>query len=322
MDNNNFESLAKLVKDEISSVKVELSKQINDLKLDLDDKFSTQFNVIKTNVHSLQQRQEILESRIDKTERLLHMTDLIVHGIPKTSNENLHNTFHMICDAINFVVKEFTLQAIFRVNNNVKFPPIIMKFISGPARNEFYSSYLKFKILNLSNIGFNSKDRVYIQESLSPLHAEIFRRALALRKEELLHTVFTRNGFVNVRLNKDDKAICLVDMLQLSQLVNTNNSTAKRKFNTSSDNTSPPKSNEAKYFKSTVSSISSSNPTVSSTPPISKCSKSSNTGIVNDSISQRNRRLSIGTLDNFLTKSNSLDLGTSSLHALEPENRN
>lgn len=310
----------------------ELSKQISDLKKDLDSKFADQINVIKSNLHSLHSSHNILESRVDKVERLLHMTDLMIYGIPKSPNEDLHHIFEKICGSIGYVQKDFTLQAIFRINNTKnstksKFAPIIAKFISASAKSDFYVRYIKFKILNLSHIGFKSDDRIFVQESLSSIHAEIFRLAMQHKKNNNISSVYTHNGFVCVKLSRESDAIRISSKAHLQQLVpalpekfidndNTNN---KRKFNNSveivEDKPSSSNVNEAKLFKSTTAVHSA----VQLSSPLSQSMASGNKS---NEIRPRPRHGStgsIGTLDGYILKPplNSMDMSANNVIDLQ-----
>lgn len=251
-----LDDLAKLITTEAGSVRADLGKQIADLRLDLDTKFSGQISAIKSDLVAVENRQLVVESKVDQIERLLRTTDLMLKGIPQIPNENLYAVFNQICQAINFAPKDFTLQSIFRTKNQAKFPTVFAKFISANARNEFFSCYLKHRNLNLTHIGFNTTDRIYAQESLSSYYAEIFRFAMALRKNKKIHSVHTHNGLVYVKLSIDDIPKRLESLQQLSELTNTtqtdiSNASNKRKLNASLEHKTQPKTktNQNKHFK-------------------------------------------------------------------------
>lgn len=312
MEASSFDDLAKLIREQTSSIKIDLSKQIDNLRLEIGQAFSKQIVEIKDDIKLVQHRQDVLESRVERAERLLHSTDLIAHGIPSTKSENLYDIFHQICAKIDFIPKDFTLQSIFRIKSKSNFSPVILKFISSSAKTEFYMRYIKFKNLNLSDIGFASHDRIYLQESLSTLQAEIFRRALTFKKSQQLFSVFTQNGFVNVKQNSTSGSIRLVSLSQLDDLVQQDvevdvdaQSSNKRKITNSPGQSSSPKSNEAKLFKQAATFATSSTAATTqlskiTEPAADKAAPSKNTKALTTALSQRSRSSSIGTLDNFV----------------------
>lgn len=314
MSNTSNDDLAKL----ISSIKLDLGKKFDEFRSDIDARFSTQIIAVKEDINIMQHRQDVLESRVDRTERLMHLTDLIANGIPKEQNEDLKTMFDQICKTINFVPKDYTLQTIFRTKNQSKFSSVIMKFISSSARNEFYTRYLKHKNLNLSDIGFTATGRIYINESLSTQHADIFRQVMILKKNNQVHSYFTQNGFVYIKLQPNEKAVRLVNSMQLSHILKSSNTDVgdsnanKRKINnTSIDQQTPPKANDAKYFKQTATEMA-----AQSTPRTMQSSTACDAAnvqpssvkrvpstITHISASQRTRHLSSGTLDSYLLQS-------------------
>ncbi|EDS41719.1 conserved hypothetical protein [Culex quinquefasciatus] len=47
-------------------------------------------------------------------------------------------------------------------------PPILCQFAIRNERNAFYSKYLSLRNLNLEHIGFNNKNRIFINENQTP----------------------------------------------------------------------------------------------------------------------------------------------------------
>lgn len=216
-DNLSLKDLAHL----ISNINVNLNEKFNKLELYIENKLSSSISEVKRDITVLSKRQDFLEDKFERIDRQMHLTDLLVNGIPKVQNEDLYQIFETICNKINFHAMDFTLLSIFRCNNKSNKATIILKFISSTARNKFYESYInmaKKKPFVLSDIGFDSNDRFYIQESLSSLNSSIHRKAIELKKQHRIFSVFTQNGFVKVKRNADTKAIQIVNILQLTEI--------------------------------------------------------------------------------------------------------
>ncbi|KAL9695245.1 hypothetical protein quinque_014530 [Culex quinquefasciatus] len=67
---------------------------------------------------------------------------------------------------------------------------------SWQHRNAFYASYLNHRDLNLSHIGFQNTNRIYVNENLTKEDREIRAAALRLKKEGKVQKVYSRNGIV------------------------------------------------------------------------------------------------------------------------------
>lgn len=217
--NENTSSLINNVKMDINS---NIQQAVANLQRDLEAKMSNVFADIKSDVQSVKTRCDILESKVERLERISHLSDLLLNGVPYVQCENLLEIYNAICNVIKFDSADYTLQAIFRIgkSSSSKNASIVMKFISSAARNRFYSLYLKFKNLSLHHIGFNGNVRVFIQESLSKNNADIFRRAMEFKRSKRLARSYTHNGLVFVQVEDSSDTICCTSVPQLCELTN------------------------------------------------------------------------------------------------------
>lgn len=229
--------------DMITNIKMDLTKdlteKINNLHLHIDEKFSVAICEVKEDIVAISKRQDCLEDKFDRIERQLHMNDLLLNGIPKKLDEDLQHIVNIICTKIKFTNMESTILSTFRCNNRSAKPTIIMKFISSTARNKFYRLYVevvKKTPIVLADMGFSSNDRISLQESLSPPNAVIFRKAIEIKKQSLIYSVFTQNGFVKIRVGSDTNPILISDIHQLVKIASCSTEVHhnKRKFNNSS----------------------------------------------------------------------------------------
>lgn len=204
-----------------ADINANIATAIDSLQQNLTARFTSIVADVKKDVEIVQQRCDGIESRIERLERLSHLSDLILNGVPYNRDENLRSIYRMMCETITFDSPEYVLQSIFRLGNkNSSQASIIMKFISSEARNNFYFRYLKFKNLALIHIGFTENIRIYVQESLSKTNANIFRKAMELKRIGKLYRAYTHNGIVFVKYDVDTAAVqCfnLSDLLDLDE---------------------------------------------------------------------------------------------------------
>ena len=98
-------------------------------------------------------------------------------------------------------------------------PPLLVTFARIPDKIEFFRRYFRHNHLNLSEIGFNADQRIYITENLTKLDQEIYAAAMKLRHEKKLHTVSTSRGVVMVRRNKEDRPVPVKAVSELDDLL-------------------------------------------------------------------------------------------------------
>lgn len=309
-----LKDLANLIK----NVKADLSEQINDINNRLDEKFSNAICDMKKDIVAISSRQDYLEENYERIDRHLHLTDLMVHGIPKSKEDNIRDILQTIGAKIGFSHVESTVLSTFRCKQFSEKPTIIVKFSSSSARNIFYKHYketLKTKALALRDIGIPSDNRIIIQESLSRTNAALFRKAMELKRDQSIHAVFTYNGFVKITPTRDSTAVLITSIQQLLEIARKNvTSQSKRKFNNSGRSDSSPVENDPKIAKS--SGFNNQRCTASSSPNAifsseSSVDASSSTNILqnhrqfdhlNRTELSRPRKNSSGTLDEFFIK--------------------
>lgn len=212
-----LKDLAELIK----ATKNDLSEQINNVQRQIEDKLSTEINNIKTDVVCISSRLDSVEDRFEKMDRQLHLTDLLIYGMPLDSRENLRSICYDISNIIGFNDIDYALLSAFRTNYNTAKPPIVLKFISLPAKNEFLHLYIqaaKKKPLILRDIGFEEMDRINIQESLSSLNASFFRKAMELKRNDFIYSVYTNNGLVRIKITANSNAIKITSLQQLQEI--------------------------------------------------------------------------------------------------------
>ena len=195
--NTKLESLEakinKSIDDQITIIKNHIKSEVetqNKRLSDMETKLSTDQN---TN----------MELRLAELERKSHGKDLLINGIPN-SITNLHSAFEDICKTIGFNYSSINNNyIIFRVPSGA----IIVKFQTTTQKNTFFKKYLSYKKLNLTNIGFDSPRRIFINESLSKHTAELLKKANQLRKDGWISRAFTKNGFLYIQKLPDDDPI-------------------------------------------------------------------------------------------------------------------
>jgi hypothetical protein len=136
---------------------------------------------------------------------------LVVKGIPMLSKENTVLIYKKIATAIGYSDERTPSVEAFRLGRKrpeSKYdPPILLRFTYTIDKNAFHIKYFVHKKLNLSDVGFQSNERIYINENLIKDYQPIYQAAMKLRFEKKLHTVTTSHGIVHVKQTSTDRSI-------------------------------------------------------------------------------------------------------------------
>lgn len=137
-------------------------------------------------------------ARISRLEKMVHMCDLVVRGIPANCLD-LNKAFNDICRTININLDYSCTSSIFRLPTG----SVIFKFLANSAKRNFFLQYLKHKRLDISHIGFDGNWRIYINESLSNETAGLLKIAIKMRNDGLLFRAFTLGGQLYIKKSSE-----------------------------------------------------------------------------------------------------------------------
>lgn len=280
-----IDKLEMSVADSINKVKVEVDAQIADLATNINDRFnylsaSTQKSC-EENAKISHDMQFVNESRFNKLERELLRNELIVNGVPVVHGESLFNIIGEIVNALQSNVNSTDIVASYRLpvrkvsagrlHNERLSSPIVLKLGSDWAKQDIFSNYFKMKNLNTGDIGYQSKSRIYINESLTSLNRAIFKAATDAKKSKLITKCYTRNGIVLIQMSNEGKIFRVYDVDQLNAIITSSSTNPMQKSNkksptdvsqsTGSVNSKSPTKNNMQYNGSSNSNTPQLNPT-------------------------------------------------------------
>lgn len=212
------------IEGKIESCKTELEQkitgveqQLSSLKMGCDVQIKDVSEAVSDVRHDL----ELTKRNVN---RLTTTNELIISGVPYTSDENLTLIFQNISVALASTPSNVPNVYLKRLSKNPinigSSPPILCQFALRGVRDEFYGRYLRQRSLNLRHIGFNNDNRVYINENLTMNDREIRTQAIKLKHQGRIQQVFTRNGVVYARMKNGDEAEPFYSLEQLFASVN------------------------------------------------------------------------------------------------------
>jgi hypothetical protein len=161
-----------------------------------------------------------LSSQIDHYEIASRSSNLALTNVPVTADEDLRKIFDKLCQKITFSADPpGCLSSIFRIKSQAptsssvktKPPPILIKFNSSTARDDFFGCYMQ--LIHLSNKDFqtglaptttdigvdSAATRIYVNEHLSFRNHKIHEKAVQYLIEKKISKITTSNGIVVVK---------------------------------------------------------------------------------------------------------------------------
>lgn len=235
--NTKIDSLEASLSNKIDAVKAEMEIRIKTVNKEFDQRLqdsmvsmmqqcneisSNAVKSMKENVDNLQARHE---SRLDKLERFSLEKDLVVSGIPLENDDNPFGIIGDICAALNCNLHQNDFVSVFRLRSkstsskNKRIVPIVVRVQDDWVKQELLSSYFKKKNLNLTDIGFKTAARIFINERLTMANREIFNRASEAKKLNLLHRFYTRRGLVFIHRGEKDPPMCIYHIGELDPIL-------------------------------------------------------------------------------------------------------
>lgn len=211
-------------------------KEINDK---IDEKLAHITNEIEAVKSNVQGQLDEMKNEIAKQQnmndddylRFAKSSELKIKGIEHTTNENLYNVVGAIANAVNFDLNNpYNIPSVDRpykynpmTKTRAPAPVIILKFIANHIRDEFYSQYLsKFagkQQFMTEHIGLPPGGRIIVGESLTQSNYAIFNIASKFKRENKISQVFTKNGLVQIKINKTDRPAVIRSIRQLELII-------------------------------------------------------------------------------------------------------
>lgn len=174
----------------------DVEKQLSCFRIECTDninKLTTAVTEVRAGLLSTSQR-------IDRFEKC---NDLIISGVPYVNNECLQQLFRKLAISLDYKDPALPLVDLKRLMrppiSTGSSPPIVCQFAIKNARDEFYRRYLRNRNFSLRILGFESDQRVYMNENLTQDARIVRAEAIKLKKKGLIQKVFTRNGIVHIQ---------------------------------------------------------------------------------------------------------------------------
>lgn len=82
-------------------------------------------------------------------------------------------------------------------------PPIIVKFTRRDVKDKFYRARKQLRDVTTEDIGYSAKNNIYLAESLTERNRVLFKDCLKVKKDIMFKFIWTLNGKIFMRKDKD-----------------------------------------------------------------------------------------------------------------------
>lgn len=162
-----------------------------------------------------------LEQRMRNSEQYSRLSNIEISGVPETRGENMEELLGDIAKAVNLEMKKKRVVAAHRVPtySRNRTPPIIVKFATRQDRDTWIDAFKQVRPLTADRINKNfSKDKVFINEHLSPENKMLLSRTKEAAREKGYRFVWSREGKIFVRRENGEKCVRVDGFADLEKL--------------------------------------------------------------------------------------------------------
>ena len=189
--------------------------------------------VLKKTLHELEQKHTTLLQESNEKNQYDRRECLEIRGIPQPDDGRPESTDQIVKNVGNLVDVDITDQDISvshrlpqrqrRSNGkmsrrNVGPPPIIVKFTRRNIKERLYGARRKLSDSTTSDLGYIEENKIYLAESLTEMNRELFRACFSVKKELQYKFIWTQNGRIFLRENKESSVIHIRSKADLDQL--------------------------------------------------------------------------------------------------------
>ena len=97
-------------------------------------------------------------------------------------------------------------------------PAIIAKFTRRDVKEKFYDARAKLHDVSTLDLSYSDDNNIYISESLTESNRELFKLRLKAKKDLRFNFIWTRNGRIFMRKDKEAPAVLIRSTDELQEL--------------------------------------------------------------------------------------------------------
>ena len=221
---NNIAVIEKKVEGVVKSQSF-LSDQYENQKKTMDNlmkkniKLEQEMNVVLQDNTKKIKKIEVLENEINHLEQYGRWDMLTLKGIPKQAGESTDDVIINVANMLEVDLPVRDIDISHRTSNNTD-AGIIIKFNSRRKRNEIYGKRKNLKNKTVKELGFNSDNKIYINESLTQKNGDLLKKTRKLKESKQLKHIWTKNGSIFVRETDDAETYNIKSITDILEYAN------------------------------------------------------------------------------------------------------
>ena len=168
--------------------------------------------ILKSAVQTLEEHVKTLQNACNDMEQYSRRECLEIQGIPVTKPENTSEIVMKVGELIGMELKE-DISVSHRLPRDKNYkgkrsePAIIVKFVRRDIKEKFCKTRKDLKKFTTQDLGFPSKNNIYINESLTKRNKQLFSNSVKVKKELKYSYIWSSNGKIYLRKDQDSPAI-------------------------------------------------------------------------------------------------------------------
>ena len=177
----------------------------------------------------MQQKCNKLEAKIVKLETKQNSlaqygrrNNTVISGIPDSIDDNnLENTAISMVSNINVNIEENDIKLCHRFGKpdaTSKSKKTIVRFVNRKNCNKIFENKKKLNENNNGKHNFREGTKIFVSESLTPMNESIAFNCRKLKRKELIHSCYSRNGIINIKMTDKSRPIKIFHMERLVNL--------------------------------------------------------------------------------------------------------
>ena len=209
---------------------MENNKRTNEGLINRNTQLEARMVNIEVEIRALKSNSEKTNNELNSQENRNRKWCVEINGIPYTHNEKCIDIVGKIGNLMEmeeFNVNQVDITHRNKNNPNATTPPtIIVLFKSRSDRDYFFNNKKNLKGKTIEDIGLFpspltdfTRNKIFINESLSVITKTIFKKARDICKSLRYNSCYTSNGLIYVQKLKDGSRLCIKSLRDLNLIV-------------------------------------------------------------------------------------------------------
>lgn len=182
---------------------------------------------LRSTILQLERNLRDVEGKYNDLEQYSRRECLEIHGIPPpdgNEEENINCIVSKIGELVGVKIDEDDISISHRLPTSAKYkgkraiPAIIAKFVRRDLKESLYRARKELKQFTTSDIGYFAENKIFINESLTEPNKALYRNCLKVKREKDFNFIWTTNGKIYMRKDRDSRVIHIRNTCDLAKL--------------------------------------------------------------------------------------------------------